>query len=76
MSIGGCRLYSDDAHAAGDRLELELFLPRETTIICRVEVVWIDELPAGAPALFDVGMKFVQIADVDKRTLSGVLVAD
>ena len=62
VSLGGLRLYADDAPALGDRLALELFLPDESELLCTVEVVWIDELPEGSPARFDVGAKFVQIA--------------
>ena len=73
VSLGGMRLYADDAPSVGDRLELELFLPDQTELTCRVEVVWIDELPEGSPARFDVGVKFVDITPADRGRLSSLL---
>lgn len=71
--MGGLRLFSDEAPAAGDRLELELYLPDSTEVICTVEVVWVEDLPDGAPARFDVGVKFVEVSDETRRKLESVL---
>ena len=73
ISLGGARLYSDDSHRTGDRLELELFLPDQSEIACRAEVVWIDDLPEGAPARYDVGVRFIEIAPQDRERLGQVL---
>jgi Tfp pilus assembly protein PilZ len=73
ISMGGIRLYADDPHTVGDRLELELFLPDHGEVTCRVEVVWIETLPVGAPARFDVGVKLVAISDADRARLAAVL---
>ena len=67
------RLYADDAHAPGDRLELDLFLPDQGEINCRVEVVWVEPLPPDAPARFDIGVKFVELADGDRERLAATL---
>jgi c-di-GMP-binding flagellar brake protein YcgR len=76
VSLGGMRLFADEAPKQGDRLELELFLPGEIEITCRVEVVWTEELPEGAPARFDVGVKFVDIGPQDRERLALVLKPD
>jgi c-di-GMP-binding flagellar brake protein YcgR len=76
LSLGGIRLYADDLLAEGDRLELELFLPDETQLICRVEVVWVENLPANAPARFDVSIKFEEISARDRYRLSALLKPD
>jgi len=73
VSLGGMRLYADEAPSTGDRLELELFLPDQSELTCRVEVVWVEGLPEGAPARFDVGVKFVEISAADARRLDTVL---
>jgi hypothetical protein len=75
VSLGGLRIYADDAPKTGDRLELELFLPDQTEVICTVEVVWVDDLPEGSPARYDVGAKFVTIATGDRERLQAVLEA-
>ncbi len=76
VSLGGIRLYADEAPKVGEHLELELFVPEGTEIACTVEVVWVEPLAEGAPAYFDVGMKFVSIDDEDRKRLAAVLVAE
>lgn len=76
VSEGGMRLYADEPPAAGDRLELELFLPDQSELTCRVEVVWVEELPEGSPARYDVGVKFVEISPQQRALLAGVLSAE
>ncbi len=73
ISLGGVRVYADEAPAAGDRLDLELFLPDETALLCTVEVVWVEPLPEGSPARFDVGARFVKLSDADRSRLATVL---
>jgi PilZ domain len=68
VSLGGLRLYADEPAQVGDRLALELFLPDDRQVECRVEVVWVEELPAGSPARFDVGLKYIEI-DPEIRAL-------
>ena len=61
VSLGGMRLYSDEKAEIADRLIIDLFLPDGSEISCKVEVVWVEELAAGEPARFEVGVKFVEI---------------
>ncbi len=76
VSLGGLRVYADDAPKTGDRLELELFLPDQSEVTCTVEVVWVEALPEGAPARFDVGAKFVAIGAAERERLQSVLESD
>jgi Tfp pilus assembly protein PilZ len=69
VSLGGVRVYADEAPEVGDRLALELFLPDSSEAACVVEVVWIEPLPEGAPARFDVGVKYVEISAQARRQL-------
>jgi c-di-GMP-binding flagellar brake protein YcgR len=73
ISLGGLRIYSDDDVKKGTRLELELFLPDTSSVVCRVEVAWVERLPAGALARYDVGLKFVEIKNEDHARLQEVL---
>ncbi len=70
------RLYADELHAAGDRLELDLLLPDQRELTCPVEVVWVDALAPDAPARFDIGVKFVELAATDRQRLSAALKQD
>ena len=73
ISLGGMRIYSDDPVKLGSLLELDLFLPDHAGCTCKAEVVWVEELPPGAPALYDVGLRFTELAEADKARLAGVL---
>ena len=73
ISLGGIRVYSDEGLKIGKRLELELFLPDKTSIVCTARVVWQKPLPEGAVAKYEVGIEFLEInPDVVER-LSKVL---
>lgn len=61
VSLGGVRIYSDEVMRVGDFLKMEFFLPDVDPVTYTAEVVWIDALPADAPARFDVGLKFIQL---------------
>lgn len=73
ISLGGVRIYSDDQLRPGDRLELDLFLPDDTTLSSKGEVVWIHELPPGSPARYDVGVRFERMDDHEQSRLAEVL---
>jgi hypothetical protein len=59
VSLGGLRCYSDDDRRPGERLELELFFPDGQNAVVLAEVIWIDVLPAGSPARFDIGLRYL-----------------
>jgi hypothetical protein len=61
VSLGGVRIYSDEPMVVGALLKMEFFLQDVEPVTYTAEVVWIDTLPAGAPARYDVGLKFIQL---------------
>jgi hypothetical protein len=71
--LGGVKVYTDETPREGSRLAIEIFLPDGTSIVCKVEVVWVDRLPANAPARCDVGLHFTAIHPHDRQRLSAVL---
>jgi len=73
LSLGGMRMYSDDALEVGTRLELELLVPGEEKIEFVVRVVWVDALPAGSPARYDVGFEFLSLDAVAAKHLGALL---
>ena len=72
-AVGGARVYADDELREGTRLEIEVFLPDGTSVVCKVEVVLVDELPEGAVARFDVAVEFIAIRLHDRERISSVL---
>jgi hypothetical protein len=73
LSLGGVRVYSDNPIEPGRRLEVELQLPDASTLTLLSEVVWIQELPEGAPASFDIGLQFLDLTPEDVEALETVL---
>lgn len=74
VSLGGMRIFSDDAYPVGSRLDLEVLLPEGVMVRCWAEVVWTVELTAGVPARFDVGLRFTDMAPTDIQLLAAALV--
>lgn len=68
------RIFSDDGYPVGSRLDLEVLLPGGGMVRCWAEVVWTVELAAGAPARFDVGLRFTDMAPTDIQLLAAALV--
>ena len=75
-ALGGVRVYTDDEPEEGSQLEIEIFLPDGTTVICRVGVARVELLPPGSPATYDVGLCFIAIHPHDRERLAGVLKQD
>ncbi len=74
VSLGGMRVYSDEAFTPGSRLELDIQLPDGDAVRVWAMVVWQVGLDGGSPAKFDVGLKFLDMAPADMERLSSVLV--
>jgi len=73
LSLGGVRVYSDDRYRVGELMKMEFFVPDVPPVTYTAQVVWIDALPAGQPAKFDVGLKFVDLSPEALRFLTTVL---
>jgi hypothetical protein len=73
ISLGGLRAYSDDVQKVGVRLELDLVLPDGGVITTLTEVVWAEELAAGAPARFEMGLRFVEVEPEDLDRIAALL---
>lgn len=58
---GGVRAFSDEDPPVGTRVEIELLFQGGDPAHVVAEVTWVQPLPPGAPARFEVGMRFLQI---------------
>lgn len=74
ISLAGMRVFTDERFALGDRLDLDVLLPDGVSVRCWAMVVWLAELGPEAPAKFDVGLKFTDMAGSDIQRLAAVLV--
>ena len=71
--LGGICIFADEPPEEGVPLHIEVFLFDGTSVVCRVEVAWADALGEGAPARYDVGLRFTAIQPNDRQRLSAVL---
>jgi PilZ domain len=69
-TLGGVSVFTDERPAEGVPLRLEVFLVDGTSVTCRVVVAWVDPLPDGAPARFEVGLEFTALRPGDRERLS------
>jgi hypothetical protein len=72
-SADGLCAHSDDRFRPGKRLEMEVFFPGGSSVTVVVEVVWVEALPSGFPARFDIGLRYVQVAPHDLERIAQVL---
>ncbi len=73
LSLGGVRIYSDDALRVGELLKLEFFLEETEPVTYTAQVVWTEALSQDSPARFDVGLKFLDLEPAALKLLVGVL---
>jgi hypothetical protein len=73
IGLGGARVFADEPARPGTHFELELILPDGGTIVCQAVVAWIESLPPGSPALYDLGLQFTDVSASDQLRLATVL---
>jgi hypothetical protein len=69
ISGGGLRAYADAAQPVGTRLSLDLLFPQGEPAHVLAEVVWVQKLPEGSPAAFDIGLRFLDIRPDDLKRI-------
>ena len=74
VSLGGMRVYTDEDFEVGASLDLEVMAPEGPPIRCWARVVWRIALDDQAPARFDTGLKFLDMAEDDVQRLARILV--
>src|SRR5580704_8592505 len=73
ISLGGVRVYSDERYKLGALVKMEFFVQDGPPLTYTAEVVWIDKVPNGDPAKFDVGLKFVDLRPAAVQFLTTLL---
>ena len=74
ISLGGMRVFTDDDLPVGSRLDLDVLLPDGCAVRCWARVVWLKALAPQNGAKYDVGLKFLDMAESDIQRLAAVLV--
>src|SRR5437764_15335276 len=75
VSAGGMRLLSDRPFAKGDRFELEMLLPDGSWLLVLTKVAWSVTMDVGSAARFEVGLRFLELSEVDLKRLTPLLPA-
>ena len=75
VGLGGVRIYSDERFKIGRKLELDLRLPDGSPLQCIAEVAWIQALPEGAPAAYDLGLRFLKVPPGGIERIASILEA-
>lgn len=73
ISLGGARILTDEEFEVGGKLDLDVLLPDGSMVRCWAEVVWLAPLGTAAPARFDLGLRFTDMALDDVQRLATVL---
>jgi Tfp pilus assembly protein PilZ len=73
IGLGGLRVYCDERFKVGKRLELELFLPEGSSVVCIGRVAWVNELEDSSVAKFDIGLEFLEVSSAVRDRLASVL---
>jgi hypothetical protein len=73
ISLGGVRVFSDDRYRIGSLVKMEFFVEGGPAVTYTAEVVWVEALPPGEPAKYDVGLKFVDLSPPALAFLTSLL---
>jgi hypothetical protein len=73
VSLGGVRIYSAGSMRVGSHVKLDFLVPDVPPVTFTAEVMWVENLAAGAPARFDVGLRFCTLDGEALRLLLHIL---
>lgn len=66
-------VWTDDEHAVGDELSVDVFPGDGTTLEFRGRVEWVQEMPDAEPARFRVGLRLSSTSAAHTAVLSRLL---
>ena len=69
LSVGGIRIFTDDALSVGKRLEIELFLPDGGSLSVDVRVAWVRPLGEDEFAQYEAGLEFLGVEPEQEKLL-------
>ncbi len=75
ISPGGMRIQTNEVMDKGDRIELELLLDEKEQEWFPVvaKVAWTMRLDVGSAARFEIGLRFIELPEADRRRLETAL---
>ena len=73
IGLGGMRVYGNKAPRVGKEMDIKLFLPNEKIIDVRVRIAWVNALPPGSEAPYDIGYEFVDLSPEMLKEIKAML---
>lgn len=76
ISVGGIKVILEEKLAIFTTIGLEIFFDREKPIRCKGKVVWVREKInplERKPLLYETGIEFTEIADVDREYIKKIV---
>ena len=73
IGLGGMRVYSNKPLRLGKEKDIKISLPNEKVIEVRVRIAWVNPLPPGSEALYDIGYEFIQLSPETHQELKSLL---
>jgi len=73
IGLGGMRVYSNRPLRLGKEMDIKLFLPNGKTMDARARIAWVNTLPPGSEALYDIGYEFIELPPETHQELKSML---
>lgn len=73
IGLGGMRVYSNKPLRLGKEMDIKLFLPNGKILDVRVRIAWVNTLPPGSEALYDIGYEFIDLSPETHQEIKSML---
>jgi hypothetical protein len=73
IGLGGMRVYGNRPLRLGKEMDIKLFLPNGKTMDARARISWVNTLPPGSDALYDIGYEFIELPPETHQELKSLL---
>lgn len=73
IGLGGMRVYGNRPLRIGKEMDIKLILPNEKILDARARIAWVNTLPPGSKALYDIGYEFIKLSPETHKALKSAL---
>ena len=73
IGLGGVKVQSDHPVHVGERLNIELHLPDESSLNCYAKVMWLESTRQDNSPSFNMGLQFIEVTHQDLQRLASII---
>ena len=73
IGLGGVKIQSDYRLQVGERLNIDLHLPDESSLRCHAKVMWLESTANNGHSSFNMGLQFVEVTQEDLQRLAAII---